>query len=260
MAQQENEIDKLFESLPKEDKQELDIFNEKPEPGKEEEPVKPEVKSEEDEPRKNRRHRRLEQQLVQEREARIRAEARAEAREELESKGPKEPGEVDERWLRMYGDTPEARTAWKLNQELLRDYTKNLKEEALEEIRNESRESDRQTQEFERFIDSELESIEDEFNVDVTSDAPAARKARREFLELVQNLSPKDQDGTITGYADFSAAWEMYQLKRGSQETKPDASRNKEVASRSMEKSGSSGNGEKPVTSGFRGWMKDYNL
>jgi hypothetical protein len=50
---------------------------------------------------------------------------------------------------------------------------------------------------------------------------------------MMNKLSPKDENGNITAYADFGAAWDVLQ----SQKEKPDNSRNKEIASRGMAKS-----------------------
>lgn len=254
-----NEVDKLFEGLPDDQpkKEGEDIFGDtevKPAP----EEGNNKDKTEDDEPRKNRRHRRLEAQLQQEREARIAAEARADAVSESQRFSSDE-GEVDERFLRIYGDTPETRQAWKLQQDILNDYKQEAKQEAIREIEERDENVKRQTREYESFIDDELEGIEDEFDVDVTSDAPAARKARREFLEMVQQASPKDEDGTITGYADFSAVWEFYQTKKSTE--KQNSNRNKDISSRSMEKSsGAPKPGQNKITPGFDGWRKDYGV
>jgi hypothetical protein len=75
---------------------------------------------------------------------------------------------------------------------------------------------------------------------------------------MVQNLSPKDQDGSISDYADFGSTFEMYQATR--KEQKVDNSRQKEVASLSMQRSAKSGSDETKITPGFRGWEKDYNI
>lgn len=258
-----NELDEFFEGLPSEDKKETaaDIFKEEPETletsakeenkGGEQSPVKDE------EPHKNRRHRRLEQQLQAERDARIRAEALAEARLEVGERTSSE--EVDPRWLRIYGDTPEAREAWRLQQEIFSDYKTQTKAEALREIQQQQNEAQEQQREFESLVDTELEAIEDEFNVDVTSDAPAARKARREFLEMVEKASPKDEDGNVTSYADFGSVWEFYQLKRA-KEKDTSVDRQKELSSRSMTKGQGTKTSEQTITPGFDGWRKDYNL
>lgn len=255
-----NEVDKLFDGLPDEAPKGESIFDEldgkpAPEQGNNTEARKPEM---EDEPRKNRRHRRLEAQLEQEREARIRAESRAQALSESQRFTDGTDSSVDERFLRIYGDTPETRQAWKLQQDILSDYKEQAKYEALQEIEEREETIQSQTREFESYIDEELENIEDEFNIDVTSDAPAARKARREFLEMVQEASPKDENGTITGYADFPAVWEFYQLKKSKEA--PRSERQREIASRSMERSSGTQHQEKKITPGFDGWRKDYGI
>lgn len=228
--EEKNELESFFDGLPSEDKPGENLFDKLTE----------EVKSQEDdEPHKNRRHRRLEAQLTEEREARIAAEARAQALSETPRfREDTQDISVDQRWLQMYGDSPASRTAWKLQQEMFDDYTARAKDEALKQIKEEQRQEQVQQKEFESFIDSQLETIEDEFNVDVTSDAPAARKARREFLEMVQKISPKDEQGNISAYSDFGATWEAYQLKRSTEKNPGTTERQKEIASRSMRKSG----------------------
>lgn len=235
-----NEIDKLFEGLPSEDTQAQDIFDDKSpvtEQVTTEEPIIPEK---DDEPHKNRKHRRLEAQLETERTARIQAEARIQALSEVQKFSKGNDDEIDSRWLQMYGDTPETRDAWKLQKGIFKDIAAQAKAEALQEIEERQTQARRKQQEFESLIDSKLEAIEDEFNVDVTSDAPAARKARREFLELVQKLSPKKEDGTLTDYVDFNEAWGLYQLKRNQEKVPSTTERQKEIADRSMAKSNTS--------------------
>ncbi len=251
-----NQIDEFFDGLPSQDRQVTDPIENKPATTEQVENKPEDVKPENgDEPRKNRRHRRLEQQLQEERDARIRAEALVDARS---GSTKEDTSDVDSRWLRIYGDTPETREAWKLQQDIFSDFKKTAKEEALQEIQQQQVESSRQQKEYEQFIDSQLEDIEDEFNVDVTSDSPAARKARREFLEMVQQASPKDEDGTITAYADFPSVWEFYQLKQTKDRSSSD--RQKDLSSRTMNKTNGSTTTESTITPGFDGWRKDYGM
>lgn len=259
-----NELDEFFDGLPSEDKKETvdDIFKDEPEkkPDAPAEGVAEDKPEEGGEPRKNRRHRRLEQQLMQEREARIRAEAEADAARRYGGSTSSASGEVDPRWLRIYGDTPESRQAWQLQQEIFNDYKEQTKEEAMREVQEQQAEITRQQREHEALIDSELESLEDEFNVDLTSDAPAARKARREFLEMVEKASPKDEDGNVTSYADFAAVYEHYELKRAKGKDNRITDRQKELSSRTMNRGNGSQASEPTITPGFDGWRKDYNL
>ncbi len=253
-----SELDKLFENLPKDEKDEADVFNDKPQVPAKDEVKKDEVISGEEEPRKNRRHRRWESQLSEREKELTRREAFLAGQSEA-AKFSKDASDIDPRWLRIYGDTPESREAWKLQKDILNDYASKTTTDALETIKQAEAKEKKEQQELETYIDTEFEAIEDEFNVDLTSNSPAARKARREFIDLIEELSPKDASGEISDFADFFGVWKIYQAKKEATD-KPDVSKNKEIASRSMEKSGSAPTAGKEVTPGFRGWQKDYNI
>lgn len=244
-------IDSFFEDLPETDKTPIDIFAEEKPAAVETPPETPE----EGDGRKNRRHRRLEAQLNQEREARIAAEARAEALSETQQfRESSQDSDVPSKWLTIYGDTPQSRDAWKMQKEVLAEEAAKFKEETLNEIRQESVRATQEQQQFESFIDKELESIEDSYNVDLTSNAPAARKARKELLEAVERFSPKDEFGNVKDYADFDGVFQ-------NMHTAPQPSRNKELASRSMTRSQGSVPQKGPEPSyGWHAWKKDYNL
>lgn len=248
-----NEIDKFFGDLPSEDKDIADIFDEKPETV-----AKP--KEGEDipakEPRKNHQHRRLEKQLAEEREARIRAEAIAQTR--AENRNESQGASVDERLYRIFSNDDIGKAGAATLAELLRETHTKAKEEALEEIQQRIATEQTQQREFESFIDNELESIEEDYDVDITSDAPAARKMRHELRALVEKLSPKDENGLLTGYADFKETFELYQARK--EKAADTTSRAKEVAARSMAKPGSTAPAPQQPTPGFRGWMKDFNV
>jgi hypothetical protein len=260
--EKKSSVQDFFDNLPDEDKQEADILDSGA-PKTADDAAKGDKGDDTDDEKgghKNRKHRRLEAALEREKEARIAAEARANALSE--NGGTRETRkDIDTRLTRVFGDTDDAKAASQLFQELLDDAAQKGKDEALREMKD-SRERERKEQvQFETFIDTQLESIEDEFNVDVTSNAPAAKKARREFLEMVQKLSPKDESGTITGYADFGETWELYQDKRKTAEKPATADRQKDLAARSMERSnGGAPAAKKQATPGFFGWKNDLKL
>lgn len=211
-----------------------------------------------EEPRKNRTHRRWEQRLDEKERELIAREARVQAMTEM-SKFNTETQDVDSRFLRIYGDSPETREAWKLQQDMFNEVKTQAKEEALTEIVESQRESSRQQRELESFIDSQLEDIEDEYHVDLTSNTREAYKARTEFLGMIEKASPKNSDGDITDYADFSSVWEFYQSKQSKDKGSTD--RQREISSRSMSRSNAgSTTTESPITPGFNGWRKDYGL
>lgn len=175
------------------------------------------------EPR-NRRERRLEARLQAEREAGIQLAARLQALEEQRtSSTPK--SEAVSNIERIYGvDSPEAREAT----EILKSELARVREEATQAALNALEErTSRETQairEAEQQLDSMLEDIEDEFDVDMTP------QARTDFFKLLEKMSPKDKDGNIIQYADHLAVWEDYQLRT----QKPVDNTAKNLAARAM--------------------------
>lgn len=252
-----NEVDKFFEGLPEADKKEVDIFA--TETPKEE--IKEEAKDEESEGRKNRAHRRLEDKLNETREMNIALAERVKVLSEQRSeKNELSSSEMPAEWVALYGSSPEAESAWKVQEKLLQKHTEIAEERAVERIRNEQKQVLEEQKAYESVIDSQLESVEEEFNVDLTSNAPSAKKARREFLEMVQKLSPKNEDGEITGYADFHSTFEIFKDSREKAQNSETTTRQKEISTRSMQKAGSPAPASQQTTPGFRGWMKDYHL
>lgn len=263
-----NEIDKFFGDLPTDDKTERDIFGDgSGKPKASEEGVLPENGEGEggegkgEEFRKNRRHRRLEEKMRQKDEMLIALNERVRVLSEVKNQEGFTPGQMPAEWVALYGDTPEAKTAWAMQERLLKEHREQAKKEAIAEFREEQANAIKQQKEFESFIDTELEDLEEEFNIDLTSNAPAAKKARREFLELVQKVSPKDENGNVTGYADFASTFELYKNQKAAAE-KPNTTvnRQKEIAAQSMQESGQGKPAQKAPTPGFHGWKKDYGL
>lgn len=256
--EQVQEVDKFFQDLPTEDKKAADIFGtDKPAEGADtkKEEGNDEVPEKDIEARKNRRHRRWETRLAErERELEleaVRLQAIKDARE-----ASKETG-MDERLIRLYG--PENTEAIKLTQELLADTRKAAREEAIRDFEERQAAKAREEAESERFIDSELEAIEDEFNIDLTSDSPKARRARTEFLTMVSKLSPKDAQGNIISYADFQETWEIYQ-SRATKEKNESAAKSKELAARSMEQSGGTADTKTADDDAARAWLRQNGI
>lgn len=261
MEPQKSNVDEFFEKLPNEDKEEADIFAENP---KAEEKKADSAAEDADDPEKapesvkDRRHRRLEARLQQEREANIELNAIIKTRSEMERFAQEVGDDINPDIAKMFDATDVGKeNALRLSKVIL-DSQKRAKEEAIREIEEKQANAVKEQREYESLIDNELESLEDDYNVDLTSDSPKARKTRREFLELVQELSPKDEEGNITGYADFGSTFKMYQ-KTHTEKTETNT-RREEIASRSMQRSNAGSETVKKITSGFDGWKKDYGV
>lgn len=112
--------------------------------------------------------------------------------------------------------------------------------------------------EAEREAESELENgfenIEESFEVDITSNTPIARKTRSEFIDFIKRVAPKDSEGNITEYPDFTETFKLYQ--ETSKKPITQATRSKEIASRSSVRSGDASNAAQPRDTSWRGVEK----
>lgn len=129
-------------------------------------------------------------------------------------------------------DTPEKVSALNSLKEALNDMDASAVRVAEEKI-NEIRDRDlREDQEAEQELENAFETIEDTFDVDLTSQR--ATKTRQEFITFVEKIAPKDRQGNIVDYPDMTSAWETFsEMKRATQVP----SRAKELAARSISRS-----------------------
>lgn len=143
-------------------------------------------------------------------------------------------------------DTMEKVTAIKDFKKVLGSLEEKGAQRALQQLREQEDAKRRAEAETTREIEEGLESIEDKFNIDLSSNSPIARKTKNDFLEFAKKLSPKDSEGKVIALPDLPTTFELFQETR----KKPDNSRAKELASRSMERSGtaSTATPQKPVT------------
>lgn len=243
-----NQVDEFFKGIPNENEQPADVFGSPPAAAPEKEP--------EGEPIKNRRHRRIEAELQRERESNIALNERVKVLSEVEQFRNETIQEgLDPDLIEVFGPTEPGKKIAAIMQRKIADAVSLAEERAMNRFEQEQSRVIEEQKNYESQIDSELESLEDAHDIDLTSDSPAGRKNRRELLEMVQKFSPKDENGTITGYADFESTFEAWQA----QQSKPDVTRNKEIASKSMQRSQNVSADRQP-TRGFRGWQQDYNL
>lgn len=120
----------------------------------------------------------------------------------------------------------------------LSDYFGTLKGEArkeflaeLEQQKQQEIEADTKAQEE---LETSLEQIEENYNVDLSSNSASAKKTRGEFLDYVRKIAPKNEEGEVIAFPDLISAFETYQEMN--KRTAP-ASRAKELASRGLTRS-----------------------
>jgi len=180
---------------------------------------------------RNRREKRLLEKNQQLREEAIAAIARAQALDESRTTREAEPAEYLKRIERIYGNqTPEGREATELLKEALEGVKQSVKQEWLEEQESYKGNERQAVRQEEDNLDSILEKVEDEYGINMDSDAN-----RRGYLTLLERVSPKDRDGNIIEYADEDTVAELFISTR-----EKSNSRAKELASRSMSRGGQS--------------------
>ena len=262
MEKQQSESNKFLEELGiKSDAgMEPEVFK-GPESSAEEpkEEEKTEVIAEED-TLKNRRERRLMAKVQAEREANIALNARLQALQEAQQLRS-DTAEAD--FLKLvepiYGTAdekgqydPRRAEATRLLKDALKGaYTTAKKEavqEALRTLREESQgESQAEAEETEN-LEEGMEYVEERYGINFGS-----RKAHDKYLDLLEDVSPKDDEGNIKEYA-FDAAARLFQAEEGKS-----TSRAKELAARGGTRSGNSQPSELQDQAFYQG-LKDLGL
>lgn len=259
----ESEVENFFNALPDHQPKELaDVFDDKPVAPKEE-PTVPAMGAEEgndDIYPGNRKFRRLQEQLTAERESNIalaeRIKVLAEVSEEKKFRDQiSEKEQIDPDLLQAFGDNEIGQKLAKIFEKKLANTVSLAEERALERIAREQEEiqniSSQGIQQAENEIDWNLDNLGHKYGIDFN--APGSENLRNRILDGVEAASPKDAEGNITEYANFDYVYSTMAPRANN-------NRQKEIASRSMQRSGSSNSAPKEITPGFRGWMKDYNI
>lgn len=130
-------------------------------------------------------------------------------------------------------DTPEKVAAGKEFRKYLSSLEERGAERALNQLSQQAEQERQAEAEAEEELSSGFESVEDAFGIDLTSNIPATRKLRGEFIDFITRIAPKDKDGEVTEFPDFE---ETYKLFKDMRKPEPNT-RAKELSSRSMGRS-----------------------
>lgn len=165
----------------------------------------------------------------------------------VEKREVSEEDEISDVLVRIIGnDTPEKQSAVKDFRKVLGSLEERGVQKALSQFEaqaSKQREEDEKAQEE---LDESFEEIEDTFKVDLSSNAPSARKQRSEFIEYIRKIAPKNEEGEVIAFPDLNAAFEEFQEK--GKRAAPSNSKAKELAARGM--SHSSDASAQPVKGG----------
>ena len=148
---------------------------------------------------------------------------------------PQSDSEVKEVLEELIGnDTPAKLAMVKKFENILAKGSQRARDEALEELEARQYQEVQADREAEEELENAFDSIEEQFDVDITSNNPIAKKTRQEFLSYVERIAPKDSNGDVKEFPDMSSAWEDFSERKRLTGT---PNRAKELASRSMSRS-----------------------
>ncbi len=141
----------------------------------------------------------------------------------------------DDYYERLIGnDTPEKLAMIKEAKARDERLLNQAEERAFNRLSQKEQESLQADKEAEEELSSAFESIEDTYDVDISSSNPQAKKTRQEFISFVEKIAPKDRYGEIVDYPDMLSAFETFtEMKKST--TQP--SRAKELAARGLSRS-----------------------
>lgn len=144
-------------------------------------------------------------------------------------------------------DTPEKLSAIKEFRRELGTLEEKGAQKALKELEDRSSKERQKEEEAERELVEAIDAIEESFEVDLTSNTPAAKKMKDDFFKFVTRVSRKDQNGQVIEYPDFQETFSLFK-----ETSKPQANNKaKELSSRSMSRSTDA---SKPADTGDRSW------
>lgn len=111
--------------------------------------------------------------------------------------------ELPQWWKDIAGDDERSAKAY---QEL----TKNLTEQAAQKLVESQNKQQQEQQQFVAKINSELQAIDDTFGANLLENPDD----RTDFLNFVEELSPKDNSGKIIGLPNFNTAYRAWNAER----------------------------------------------
>ncbi len=147
--------------------------------------------------------------------------------------------DIDDVLGRIIGnDTPEKLSAIKDFKRVLLEREDRGAEKAVREWQQEQYAQVQAEQEAEETLLEGFEDIEGQYNIDITSSTPQARKLRGEFINFIRKVAPKDEYGEIADYPDLTQTFDAFSATRQSSNS---ASKAKQLASRSSERGSGEG-------------------
>lgn len=132
-------------------------------------------------------------------------------------------------------DTEEKRQVLKDMSDYLSSLPEKAKEKFLEEQREAVQAQEREDAAAVEELNTSFEEIEENYDVDLSSNSAQAKKTRSEFVDYIRKIAPKNEDGEVVAFPDLISAFEEFQEK--GKRALPNNSKAKNLASRGLTRS-----------------------
>lgn len=122
-------------------------------------------------------------------------------------------GNLPSYWVKLFGDSESSREAYGLEQDRIAKIEERAEQRALEAIDKRYENENRAIAQNERVLDNRLEDFSMALGRDLTETEQSA------LLDIVDEYTPTGEDGKYLGeLIPFEKAWEVYQLRQGTQQ------------------------------------------
>lgn len=111
-------------------------------------------------------------------------------------------------------DTPEKVRALKELERSLSTMENKAAEKAAARYQSEVLAAQQAERENIAFLQNGIDTIEETFTVDLSSNSPIAKRTRNEFIDFVKRISPKNSDGEIVQYPDLIETFDVFNQTR----------------------------------------------
>jgi K+/H+ antiporter YhaU regulatory subunit KhtT len=123
----------------------------------------------------------------------------------------KESDNMPDYWVKLYGDSEASKEAFRVQTEENLKFRQQVREEALQSIREERWQEESQMNDNISTIDNNFESLEDSLG------RTLKEKEQSELLDIVDEFTPTGEDGKYIGAVmSFDKAWDIYEMRNQS--------------------------------------------
>lgn len=132
-----------------------------------------------------------------------------------------ETADLPDFWKELYGDSEASKKAWVVQSKANQSLIEQARQEAREAVKAEAREESERVENNSEAIESGLETLSEYAGRKLSEAEQSA------VLDIIDDYSPKDEDGNFISPIPFEKAYDIYELQQQASKAPKVASRNR---------------------------------